>query len=379
MEKETAIVMTTINLPKILENICDNITKYTHMNDVFMLIIGDKKTPLEIERYCKEIKDKYHVDIEYLSIEKQKKALKKFPKLLKLIPYNTPDRVMLGCIIAYLKGCTRVIAVDDDNFPTDSDFIGFHSITGTTMEIPLIKNDSGWFNVHSTLEDEKRIPFYPRGFPWKQRNEKSNERQFVTEEKKIVVNQGLVLEDSDVDAITRLFHPIRAIGFNLEYEPQFGLYSGVWSPFNFQNTCLSRELIPVYYRPLSTLRNGDIWTSYLINKLAQHFNDTITFGQPLVKQIRNVHDLFDDLEIELVNNKATDTFVHVLRNIPLKGDTYFKALGDLLKNSDKELKKVKSKTKEFTMIKEFFKEYKVWYNIISEVIDNGRYATTKNR
>lgn len=369
MDKKTAIVITTINIPGILEGISKNMIKYGHMKDTGIIIIGDKKTPEGIVEYCNEIQDKYKIDIDYLGIEEQEEAFKAHPKLLKLFPYNHPDRTILGHILAYQRGYERTIALDDDNFPTDCDFIGSHNITGKTASTILFKNDLGWFNVHSTLNEKNNIPFYPRGYPWGKRVEEANEKVEISAERKVVVNQGLVLEDPDVDAITRLFYPIRATSMKDEFPKQFGLYPGTWSPFNFQNTCLSRELVPLYYRPLSTQRNADIWTAYLFNKLAEHFGDVITFGNPLCKQIRNEHDLWEDLDVELVCNKATDAFVDILRTLKIEGDTYFDALGNLLETFIIMIPNLEIKTPEGKMIIDYFKEYKIWYDIISEVIN----------
>lgn len=363
-----AITITTINIPKILKNICENLIKYKH-SDVSILVIGDKKTPDETRGYCAKIANEFQVDIEYLGIEEQEKVFQENKELLELFPYNTPDRVILGGMLSYLGECERLIAVDDDNFPTKYDFVGFHSITGKQSEVNLIKNEAGWFNVHNALVDERNIPFYPRGFPWKQRNPESNKKVFQQEKRKVVVNQGLVLEDPDIDAITRLFWPIRAIEMRKEFGSQFGLYPGVWSPFNYQNTCLAREIIPLYYRPLSTKRNADIWTAYLINKIAEHFGDVITFGQPLVKQIRNQHNLWDDLDTELINNRATDAFISLLRNVELNKDNYFDALGELIVKCHDDLGKIQdTTTPEMKMIKQFFAEYQRWYEVVSKII-----------
>ncbi len=272
-------------------------------------------------------------------------------------------------MLCYLKGCDRLIAVDDDNFPTQHDFVGFHSITGTETELNLIKNDSGWFNVHNALVEENNIPFYPRGFPWGQRNPESNKKTFHSAKRKVVVNQGLVLEDPDIDAISRLFWPIRAVAMKPEFGSQFGLYPGTWSPFNYQNTSLCRELIPLYYRPLSAKRNADIWTAYLINKLAEYFGDVITFGQPLVRQIRNKHNLWEDLDMELINDRATDAFISLLRNADLSKDNYFDALGELIAKCQKDLERMKDiPAPEAEMIQLFFIEYQRWYEIVSKSV-----------
>lgn len=365
----TAITITTINIPTFIEGICENIKTFGHSSDTSILVIGDMKTPTETKDYCEKTGSKFGVAIEYMGIKEQEEALSGHKKLLDLFPYNTPDRVILGGMLSYIRGCDRSIAVDDDNFMTEHDFVGYHSITGTESDLKLIKNECGWFNVHSALEEEHNIPFYPRGFPWKQRNPESNKTTYQSQKARVVVNQGLVLEDPDIDAISRLFWPIRATGMSSEFDPQFGLFPGTWSPFNYQNTSLCRELIPLYYRPISTQRNADIWTAYLFNKLAEHFGDVITFGQPLVKQIRNVHDLWDDLDIELINNRATDYLITILRNVSLTEKTYFEALGELLNKSQKEIDGMEGvPSAELEMIKGFLNEYQVWCEVVSEIV-----------
>ncbi len=355
---KTAIVITTIHLPKILDDIGKNIVQHDSPG-VSILVIGDKKTPEGVREYCQEMSERHRIPIDYFGIEEQEKEFAEEKELLKLFPYNTPDRVILGGLIAYKRGCKRIIALDDDNFPTENDLVGFHSITGKDTRMMVIENELGWFNVHSALIEINNIPFYPRGFPWGQRNSKANEKAFHLFQHRVVVNQGLVLGDSDIDAISRLFYPIKAVGMIPEFGTQFALYPGVWSPFNYQNTCLFRDIIPIYYRPISTGRNADIWTAYLINKLAEHFNDVISFGQPLVTQIRNEHNLWKDLIDELPCDMATDKFVEILRNVELTKKTYLEALGELLD---------KAGESDELIINMFFEEYRKWYTIISKLL-----------
>ena len=372
----TAITITTINVPKFLEGLCENINEHGHVDETTIIIIADKKTPNDAEDYCIKTSQKYNVKLEYFDIAKQLNEFKNNQQLLNLFPYNTPDRVMLGGMLSYMRGCERLIAVDDDNYSTEHDFVGFHQITGETREIDIIDNDYGWFNVHNALIEENNIPFFPRGYPWSKRKNNANEKKLIKKSCKIVVNQGLVLEDPDIDAISRLFWPIRATGMADGYGTQFGLNKGVWSPFNYQNTSIIRDLIPCYYRPLSTLRNGDIWTAYVFNKLSDHFDDVLTFGQPLVKQLRNEHDLWDDLDIEYVNNKSTDLFIEVLRGIDIEGEKYFDLLGDLLNKAVEYINHLDNMptvahggaSKEFEMVSLFFREYLLWHKTVSELV-----------
>ena len=110
--------------------------------------------------------------------------------------------------------------------------------------------------------ESNRIPFYPRGYPWSKRFV-NNSFIEIKKNMKAIVNQGLVLGDPDIDSISRLFWPINVIAIDSHYLPHKALAQGTWTPFNDQNTAISKEIIPLYYKPISGLRNADIWTSFL--------------------------------------------------------------------------------------------------------------------
>ena len=364
---ETTITVTTINKPVFLDGLCENIARFGHKN-TDIIIIGDVKTP-PIEDYCKEVSAQYGVPIEYLDIPAQEKILPK--PLLKMFDYNTPDRTILGGMLAYMRGAERIIAIDDDNFVTGSDFIGGHEIvnkyivdkqTGKRSPLPIsikvLTSDTGWVNVYETVDAVGGATFYPRGFPFGQRH-KLNHISQVGKQAIVAVNQGLVLGDPDIDALQRLVYPINALQSNHTYPPQFGLYNS-WSPFNYQNTCIARDLIPCYFRPKSGLRNADIWTAYIFNRLVEHMGGIVTFGEPLVNQVRNEHDLFADLDIELQNNKESDYFCRVLKEAVLTKTIYIEALNELLSKVEVD--------DNHPMTKSFFKEYRKWCEVVAEYV-----------
>jgi len=110
---------------------------------------------------------------------------------------------------------------------------------------------------------------------------------------------------------------------------QFVLQPGTWSPFNSQNTSLLREVIPAYFLSPCIGRYDDIWSSYIVTRIAQHLGDVICYGHPLVRQKRNVHDYWKDLEAERVGMVLTDEFCATLRSIPLHGATYSECFGEV--------------------------------------------------
>ena len=147
---------------------------------------------------------------------------------------------------------------------------------------------------------------------------------------------------------------------------QFGLYPGTWTSFNNQNSGLIKELVPAYFTPYSTGRNADIWASYMICKIAEIHNNTIFFGKPVVKQIRNPHNLWKDLKDELQNDILTDIFIEILKKINVsKKKTYLLTCVEIcnksLKYLNNNVNKLEKSNKNY--IRNFFREYLEWLKI----------------
>ncbi|MDD5070092.1 MAG: hypothetical protein PHV17_05130 [Candidatus Omnitrophica bacterium] len=356
---KTVVVTTTIRIPHFLKDLCEN-AKKNNRDDVSFVVIGDIKTPKEIREFCADLADTYSYSVDYYDIDGQKKALVGYEDFLEMMPLNSGSRKMVGNLMIYRAGCDRMIMIDDDNFIIEDDFFGDYDSVNSSVEMNLIDSDSGWYNVYNAVNEKNNIPFYPRGYPWSERFKKDNSS--IDQKKlKVAVKNGLVLEDPDVDAISRLFWPIRVVSMKSEFEPHFGLNPGTWTSFNNQNTAISSELAGVYFTPPSTGRNADIWTSFLICCLASHMNEIVSFGHPLVRQTRNPHDLWVDLDDEALNCRAADGFVSLLRGISLTKTSYLDVLDELI---DKALLKIPSlnlKADEKEMMTGFFKDYRIWH------------------
>jgi hypothetical protein len=324
-----------------LEKCCKNALKYNHKNIDFF-VVGDKKTPKAVAKYCQKLTSTYKFPVHYLDIKDQEDLLKKYPKLLKLVPYNDACRKLYGLVIAYIKGFDTLIMLDDDNHPTEHDFFGRHGIVGQTPELSLIESPSGWFNTCEYLIEENNVPFYYRGFPWSQRKIKKDPIKIHKTRFKVTVNSGFWLEDPDVDATTRLYWPVRAVGMKKEMEPSFGLYPGTWCPFNNQNTAMAREVLPGYYTPYTALRFSDLYPAYVICRIAEQLKHIVSFGHPFVKQWRNPHNLWNDVKLEIVGAQSAEILIELLRSAKLSGDTYHKCLGELNKHFSKNIDVVKN-------------------------------------
>jgi reversibly glycosylated polypeptide len=325
---KTTIVTTTIYVPHALEKYGQNAKFYGHSGLNF-IVIGDKKTPPETRAFCEHMAARYY-PCEYLGIEDQETYLDRYPDLWRHLPFHSIQRRNVGLLKAWEDGADVVITIDDDNWMLNHDFVRLHRVVGECPELPAIESSSGWFNVCSLLEEASGTPFYHRGYPREQRwKEHAAFTCTASIRRRIAVNAGLWLDDPDIDAMTRLERPIVVRGMRPGAPERFVLQPGTWSPFNSQNTALLREVIPAYFVSPCVGRYDDIWPSYIVTRIANHLGDVIAYGQPLMRQKRNEHDLWKDLDNERVGSLLTDEFCAALRSIPLRGATYHQCYGEL--------------------------------------------------
>lgn len=359
-----AFITTTINKPVFLERYIKSFKKTMKDNDeIDFFIIADKKTPSDNIVYLKKLFTKTKFKFHYIDFNKSEKFLRKNIFIKKLFPPNNAVRKYIGNIFAYKKEYELIMMIDDDNFIFDNDYLSFAKTVLKPKRINSISTNTKWFNVYESLEEKVDMSFYPRGYPWSKRHlsPKISINKIIP---KISYLNGLVIGDPDIDAITRLFHPIEVKKFlSNKLGDQFCLKPGTWCSFNNQNSIIPRKIAPVHFTPPSGGRNSDIWASFYLCKLSEYFNENIAFGKPLVKQVRNPHDLWDDLKLEYQNNYLNDYFLNLLRRINLrKGMKRKQAAIAICEKSLKHLNKdkINLKKNDFLYMSNFFKEYKIW-------------------
>src|SRR6266550_1142185 len=332
---KTTIVTTTIHVPYFLKAYADDALRYGH--DVNFIVIGDNKTPKEARTFCETIPN-----CAYQGIFEQAVYMQKFPELARHIPYDSFERRDIGLLMAYEQGADVIITIDDDNLLATQDVLGWHDIVVRgKVELPIYSSTSGWFNVCSMLKEENDIEFYHRGYSPRHRWEKNAYIDSQIVYGNVVVNAGLWFNNPDTDAITRLERKLNVTGFKIPDSDDcgsLGLAPGTWSPFNCQNTALAREVIPAYFMSPYTGRHSDIFASYVINRIAEHFGDVVAFGLPLSNHERSHHNLWHDVELERDGMQRTDEFCDALRSIQLTGKSYHECFGEIsrqLKGFDK--------------------------------------------
>lgn len=317
--KENHIVLTTINIPVVLDEIQKNLERNHHLDDTICWVIGDRKTPEGCSDYCNEVTDN-GLETHFLNISVQDKWGKEFPHFYDRMPYNNESRRNIGYIHALEYGCNRLISIDDDNFPTDDDFIGGHCLTGKEWTGLCINEISGYHNIceHLSIRPERQI--FPRGYPFELRDSRNNPVKIKPNNKiTIGVTEGLWLKDPDIDATTWLNGKVESTHYN---EPDnIVLTQTTFSPINTQNTSVIRDLIPAYFcvpmgYPIfgeKIERYGDIWGGYFLQVLMEGTPYHVAFGRPVVEHRRNYHQYMDDLRHEYWGMILTDCILKQLR------------------------------------------------------------------
>jgi hypothetical protein len=283
------IVTTTINRPT------KAILKFCNFKNWNFVIVGDLKTP---HKAYQDLSKKYK-QVLYLHPRIQEK---KYQKLSQIIGWNKIQRRNIGFIEAYKRGAEVIATVDDDNIPYD--FWGKKLLVNRTVKVNLYETKLMVFDPLSITKDNY---LWHRGYPVQ-----LIRKRLPFKKKGLIKIKALIQADlwdghPDVDAIARLvYNPY--IFYSKKIKP---FTSNKISPFNSQNTFLSRKVIP-YYAVLPYVgRMDDIWGSYIL----QHkFPNRVIYNKASVYQDRNKQDVIVNMEDEMMGYKKT---LDLLKNLDM--------------------------------------------------------------
>ncbi len=134
--------------------------------------------------------------------------------------------------------------------------------------------------------------------------------------------------DPDIDAMCRM-----------EYAPEckfenkyFPIASNKMSPFNSQNTFISKKILKDYFLFPGVGRMDDIWAAFYV----QAKGYKVVYNSPSVYQLRNKHDLTKDMKAEFLGYEHNLSLVSEICDNPEIIDKY------LPKNAIKAFKIYKS-------------------------------------
>lgn len=264
------VVITSINYPT------EAIQKLATLPDWHIVVVADKKTP----------KDWNYPGCHFLSIEKQQTL---GYRITELLPWNHYSRKNIGYLYAIQHGANIIFDTDDDNIICKSaiDFLP------TTASVNTIQTNKPIANVYAYFGQPN---MWPRGYPLEEIVLHKLYKLIPTTSKPLI-QQGLVNEDPDVDAIFRL---TQGTQFNFNSHAPIGLPCKTMCPFNTQNTIFHQDafwglLIPI----TTTFRVCDIWRGYITQRLLWDIGGILCFMPAIVVQKRNEHNLINDFSQEI--------------------------------------------------------------------------------
>ncbi len=261
-----------------------------------LIVIGDVLSPAD-----------FHINnCDFISIKMQKQLDLIYPKLC---PERHYARKNIGYLMEIKKGAEIIIDTDDDNIPYKS----FWNQRNREVDVSTI-NTPGWVNVYRYFTDEL---IWPRGFPLNKINVQNQPYESLPlKTMDCPIQQGLVNEDPDVDAIFRL---VFSQTIHFREDRKLVLAKGSWCPFNSQNTTWWSDAFPLLYLPSTcSFRMTDIIRSFVAQRIAWENEWTVLFHEPNMWQERNEHDLMKDFNDEIPGYLNNDRISNELKKLSIR-------------------------------------------------------------
>jgi hypothetical protein len=294
------IIVTTINYPT------DAIRKLVSQTDWRVVAVADKKTP----------RDWQYDGCELLTVERQ---LQLKYEIIKHIPWNHYSRKNIGYLYAIEHGAKVIYETDDDNLlKSDINYL--------THPNEIKSFDTQW-SIINPYNYFGRSDVWPRGYPLDHILHKKSYEPISSVILRPLIQQGLVDNDPDVDAIFRLTRG-ELITFN--ENPPIAVPRDMMAPFNTQNTLFHYEafwglLIPI----TTTFRVCDIWRGYVTQRLLWDIGGNLCFTKATATQERNKHDLLKDFIDEQDLYHKTGPLIRYLLQWESKKQTLFERIIEL--------------------------------------------------
>lgn len=282
------IVTTTIN------PVTDAIKLYDAMEDWKLLVIGDKKTP--VDYYSGLLSGKF---LPWTYVEAT------YPDLVRLIGWNS---VRLGRMVAFIeayrRGADIIASIDDDCLPMEN--WGKNVYVGKPTEVT-------YYELIDEMDPWHCFDPYPgmyspaRGVPIEQIHDKG----FCFEEtiKTItpLIQVDACLGQGDFYAFARLANPTESMEHLDALE--WPCAANAFSPINTQNTFIHRSVLKDFPANIPFIgRADDIWAGYGFQAI--HKDATIYCGPSAVHcQDRSIASILDDLQDEMFLYRNTGNFL----------------------------------------------------------------------
>ena len=223
---------------------------------------------------------------------------KKWNKLSNMIGWNCIQRRNFAILEAYERGAEVIALIDDDNIPYNNWFKNIYvnkKIYCSKVNTNKLVFDPVGYTNHTNL--------WHRGVPLEQ----VNNRKYKKAGKKIIkadIQANFWDGDPDIDAVCRMIYKPEC-KFKKKYFPFF---SDKISPFNSQNTLISRKMVKDYFLFPHIGRMDDIWASFYVTSKKYK----VVYNESTVYQARNVHNLIKDFKDETIGYENSLKLIEAL-------------------------------------------------------------------
>jgi len=234
---------------------------------------------------------------------------KKWPKLSRIIGWNCIQRRNFAILEALERGAKIIALIDDDNIPYNNWFKDIY--INKLIEAWKIKSNK---IVFDPIGYTNKKHLWHRGFPL----ELIQNRKYIKLGKKNItpdIQASFWDSEPDVDAIARFVLNTKS-KFKKKYFPFF---SNSISPFNSQNTLLTKEVFKDYFLFPFIGRMDDIWASYYVTSKKYK----VVYANPTVCQKRNYHNYMNDFKMEVLGYENN---LNLIENLYKNPDNIYKFL-----------------------------------------------------
>jgi len=265
------------------------------------VIMADRKTP---STYMKTSNLQNNSNVFFLSAQMQEAEAKSrqdsVGAFMRHVPFNHFARKNIGYLYAIAHGAKFIFDFDDDNKLKSSE-VDIIPWSGESGKARQVVSSSLVLNVYPLLNPSANGT-WPRGFPLELLKKSPNTTICSTQPDVSVSRIGIIQftadHDPDVDAVYRMTRPI-PFDFEDSSLTAIVLPLDCYSPYNAQATLHTKNALWATLLPFTVPdRVSDIWRSFFAQSIFSRIGLQVSFGQPLVKQVRNMHNYLADMNAE---------------------------------------------------------------------------------
>ena len=266
------------------------------------VIIGDRKTPVS---YMEDSNLGGLENVFFLSAEMQEvQARDRYDSVgayMRHVPFDHFARKNIGYLYAIAHGAEFIFDFDDDNHLKSSE-VDMIPWTDETWRVRQIVASPLLLNVYPLMNPTVEST-WPRGLPLELIKTSANATIVSATLERVAVSRIGVIQftadhDPDVDAVYRM---TRTIPFDFQDSPQTSVLIPLdtYSPYNAQATLHTKNALWATLLPFTVPgRVSDIWRGFFAQCIFSRIGLHLAFGQPLVRQVRNVHNYLADMNAE---------------------------------------------------------------------------------